>query len=159
MSQIKGLDQVLKNLDKEIQAIKGRTLKGLIRATIPIRQDMDKKSPTIPVDWGNLRASWFVTTSKGNVQRGKSPHFKGDTVAKMSAQHDTVLSAYQAFARMKDFPFVVMGFSAYYATYVHEMLGASFQRPDSGPKFFEAAFKRNAKGTLKIIAENARIKK
>jgi hypothetical protein len=58
---LKGLDDVMKNLNKEIQAIEGKTMKGLIKAAIIVRRDMDKTSPKIPIDTGNLRSSWFVT--------------------------------------------------------------------------------------------------
>jgi hypothetical protein len=58
---LKGLDDVMKNLNKEVQAIEGKTMKGLIKAAIIVRRDMDKTSPKIPVDTGNLRSSWFVT--------------------------------------------------------------------------------------------------
>jgi len=57
---LKGMDVVLSNLNKEILAIKGRSMAGLIEAAILIRRGMDKTSPMIPVDTGNLRDSWFT---------------------------------------------------------------------------------------------------
>jgi len=59
-AHIKGMDNLLRNLNKEIKKIEGFSMKGLIRAAIIIRRDMDKTSPLIPVDEGNLRASWFT---------------------------------------------------------------------------------------------------
>lgn len=58
---LKGTQEVLKNLNTEIRKIRGRTMVGLIEAAYHVRYDMDKTSPTIPVDTGNLRYSWFVT--------------------------------------------------------------------------------------------------
>ena len=55
-------------------------------------------------------------------------------------------------------PGLVMGFSANYAVYVHEMVDANFQRPDAGAKFFEASIRRNTEEVLKIIKENVKIK-
>lgn len=58
--KMKGLNQVLSNLSKEGKKIEGKTMKGLLRSAILIRRDMDRTPPLIPVDIGNLRASWFV---------------------------------------------------------------------------------------------------
>ena len=121
--RVTGVDKVLKNLNKEVQAIEGRTLKGLIRAAIIVRRGMEESSPKIPIDTGNLRASWFT-----------DPHYQGEN------------------------PVVRLGFTANYAWYVHEMVGANFQRPGSGAKFFEAALKREKKEMLAVIQEEAKIK-
>lgn len=128
-SEIKGFDKVMDNLNKEIQNVKDRSLKGLIEGVALIREDMDKTEPLIPLDTGNLRASWFTT-----------PHKDENTL------------------------FVVCGFGANYAIYVHEMVDKSgkainWSRPGSGPKFFESSFKRNSQRVLQIIKENAEIKK
>jgi len=65
---IKGMDIVMNNLRREIVKIKGRNMKGLIESAIIIRRDMDKTSPLIPIDTGNLRQSWFTSPLqvKGN---------------------------------------------------------------------------------------------
>jgi hypothetical protein len=54
---------------------------------------------------------------------------------------------------------IVMGFTANYALYVHEMLGeVNWSRKNSGPKFFEHAIKRNKDKIVKIISENVKIR-
>ena len=124
---IKGTDIVLANLNREIAKIKVRSAAGLIEAAIMIRRDMEKTPPLIPLDTGNLRASWFTT----------------------------------AYTKAKRFG-LLLGFNSNYALFVHEMVDKGKQinwsRPGSGPKFFEAALKRNHKQILKIIGINARIK-
>ena len=57
-------------------------------------------------------------------------------------------------------PRVIMGFTARYAVHVHEMVGSNVQwkRPNSGPKFFESAIKRNHKKILDILKRHARIR-
>lgn len=51
-------------------------------------------------------------------------------------------------------PRVVLGFSAYYAVFVHENLEAkNWSRPGSGPKFLEAAIKRNEAEVKRILVE------
>ena len=61
---LKGIDNVMRNLNKEVAKMKIKSLAGLIQAAALIRVDMDKTPPLIPVDTGNLRNSWFVTTGK-----------------------------------------------------------------------------------------------
>jgi len=55
-------------------------------------------------------------------------------------------------------PRVLLGFTASYAWYVHEMIGedVNFNRPGSGPKFLEASLKRNADKVYQILLENAK---
>jgi len=136
-SGIRGMDIVLNNLNKEILKIRGKSMKGLITAAAYIRSDMDKTEPLIPVDTGNLRSSYY--TSPANNLTGKVIGLK-------------------------------MGFSANSALYVHERFeggkwGAgvvghiNWSREGSGPKFFEAALKRNRKIIVEIIKQSAKIKK
>ena len=132
--KIKGFDKVLSNLNKEINGMKLRSARGLMESAAFIRRDMEKTPPLIPLDTGNLRASWFITR----------------------------------FRMLKGIG-LIMGFSANYALVVHErMEGApwgdtvvgdvAWKRPGSGPKFFEAALKRNHKEILNILQRNTRIK-
>ena len=58
---IKGIDDVMRNLNKEVAKIKHRTAAGLTLAAANILADCDRVSPTIPVDTGELRASRFVS--------------------------------------------------------------------------------------------------
>jgi len=146
-THLKGLDQVFRNLNKEVAKIEGSTLKGLIRAAVIVRRSMDTTSPKIPVDKGNLRSSYFVITSDGSEQRGNAPADATQEVSRVALSTRG--------------PFIVMGFGANYAVYVHEMLGSTgrakrglrfsrkgigsvnWNRPGSGPKFFENALDRN----------------
>lgn len=120
---IKGFDKVMKNLNAEIQAIKGRTMGGLIDASIIVRNDMDKTPPLIPVDTGNLRESWFTTPLKQFRKIG-----------------------------------LIMGFSANYAAFIHEMVDAVFSRSGAGAKFFESSVKRNKDEILQTIRDSIKIK-
>jgi hypothetical protein len=59
---------------------------------------------------------------------------------------------------------VIIGFSANYSIYVHEMTDDKYSkpiewtRPGSGPKFFQAAIGRNTNRILEIIRRNARVR-
>jgi len=59
--QITGFENVMRNLNAEIAKIQGRSMVGLIKGSIIIRRDMEQTPPLIPVDKGNLRASWFTS--------------------------------------------------------------------------------------------------
>lgn len=59
---LKGIDNVMRNLNKELAKMKVKSLAGLLQAAAIIRVDMDKTPPLIPIDTGNLRNSWFVTS-------------------------------------------------------------------------------------------------
>lgn len=121
-AQLKGIEKTVHNLNKEINKIRGRNRKGLLRAAIYLRRRMDEISPMIPVDTGNLRSSWF-TEPFGS----------------------------------KDLPAVRLGFTAEYAWFVHENIGANFRRPGSGAKFLQARLEQDRKQTLNIIASEAKV--
>lgn len=158
-----GLHTVLSNLNKEIAGIKGRTLKGLIRAQIQIRRDMDKVSPTIPVDKGNLRASYYVVTSGGKSQQAAAivTHFKGDDASKMSGDHSAEMGRAKAIAdhfTSTGRVALVMGFSASYAWFVHEKVDAHFKRGGAGAKFMEAHIKNNYNKILSTVRKEAKVR-
>jgi len=122
MAKLKGMDNVLRNLNKEIEKMGGSSGKGLIKSAALLRRSMDTESPLIPVDLGNLRVSWFTDLRK---------HSNGYEMR--------------------------LGFTANYAWYVHENVGANFKRPGAGAKFFEAALKRNTDKILDIIKKEAKV--
>ena len=159
--KLRGIDKVIRNLNKNIQEIKGVSLKGLIRAGIIIRRDMDQTSPTIPVNFGNLRASWSMITSNSTVVEGSSPMFTGDAAALLASLHqsEAAIAASKARSLSKGVhPVVVFGFSAFYTWFVHESVDDNFQRPGSGAKFFEASLNRNRDKVLSVIKREAGLK-
>lgn len=56
-----------------------------------------------------------------------------------------------------DQPAITCGFTARYAAYVHEMIGANFKRPGAGAHFFSAAIKRNEQRILQILKQESGI--
>jgi hypothetical protein len=75
-SYLKGMDNVMSNLNKEIEGIKNRSMRGLIMAAAFIRQETEHTEPFTPVDFGNLRASWFVVTASDSVATKGPSTFK-----------------------------------------------------------------------------------
>jgi len=130
-SGIHGLDQLNRNLNKELEKKKLQSLTDFTRVGALINREVMTVSPTVPIDQGNLRASWFVEFMTDLVTRNVGMRF---------------------------------GFSANYAMYVHERVegapwGAgtvgkvNWSQPGSGPKFLEAAIKRNTDKILLIMKE------
>lgn len=156
---IKGMDIVMSNLNREIVKMEIRGAQGLIESAIIIRRDMDKTPPLIPIDKGNLRASWFTVTRYGAGSRGGvGVGFIGLKAGEMSAARAEAISEGKAIVASFKGIMILMGFSANYAMWVHENIGATFKRPGAGPKFFEASLKRNAKLVLQTIGRNVQIK-
>lgn len=60
---VEGLDNVLKNLNKEIKGIKNRSLAGLKAAGLKVQAEAQRR---VPVDTGNLKGSASTDTLSKN---------------------------------------------------------------------------------------------
>lgn len=153
---------LMRNLNREIEGIKARSMKGLIMAAAYIRNDTEKTAPLTPVDLGNLRVSWFVVTAT-DIPVGKgSSQFKGAKAGILATEHAMTVTEGQSIMASQSSgkkKFLMMGYSANYALWVHENIGANFKRPNAGPKWLEASIKRNQVKIVQIIKDNAQIKK
>ena len=168
-AKVEGFDIVIKNLNIEILAIKNRTLKGLIKGAALVRNETETGEARTPVDLGNLRASWFVVTAK-SIPVGKGvARFNGPKIAKLLNDHVSTIQEAQAIIRAagKENVFIMMGYTANYAVYVHEMVGANFKRKGKGKskgkdatyKWLQRAFVKHKDNIVVIVRDNARIKR
>jgi hypothetical protein len=159
---------IMRNLNREISNIKGRTTKGLLLAAIDIRRSMEDAPPLIPLDYGNLRASFFITSKKGkNVELSqyevKTAKFrKAETpkvLAKLRTEHPEVIAQAQEELASHDIG-VMLGFSAFYAAPVHEMVGetVNWKRSGSGAKFLQAALYKNFDKIIYTVKANAQVR-
>lgn len=157
-SCVDGVDKVLKKLHKKMEKVTNNiTTEGLINAVIIIRRSMDKETPTIPVDTGNLRSSFFTVTTKGQKKINPSDgSFKGDDAGKMQRDYEGAINNSIALVNASRNPMVMFGFSAYYAAVVHET-DKNYRRPGSGSKFLENAIDRNRKEILNEITKAGKI--
>lgn len=153
----KGLDKVLKNLNKELKKIENKTVGSLVKAAILIQRDMEYTPPLTPVDYGNLRSSYFIASVQDLILPGG---FEGPQATKLTSFSTSIVSNYaqKARASKKGQYNVYFGFSAYYAARVHELSGAKFKRPGAGPFFFEASVKRNTATILELVRNEAQIR-
>ena len=153
------VDNVISNLNKKLQSIQNKSLMGLIKGAKLIYEDMKTTPPLIPVDLGNLEESFFIVTSNGGVIRGNNVTFIGDNAGKISEGHSTTIQEAKSInANGFKGPYVVFGFGAYYAVYVHEMIEASFQKHGAGALFLSNAIARNSNNILKLVAQEAKSK-
>jgi hypothetical protein len=154
MARFRTMQQAITRFNQEVEKVKNRSLQGLIKVQSVIHQDMDATVPKIPVDTGNMRKSYFCATSKGAIIAGKNPSFTNENkdVDQLIADHKSLLNYARSVAEIKgvDGAYIVLGFSAHYAKYVHELYGKSpsgksinWTREGSGPGFFAAAISRN----------------
>ena len=130
MSGLRGLNRVVANLNYAIKEIEGRSLKGLLLAVAHVRKEMDTVMPVIPVDTGNMRASWFAIPV--NLPAGPA------VICGFSANY--AVFVHEMLSSKTDNPI-------------------NWSRPGSGPKFFQSALRRNQDKILQIIWENARVSK
>lgn len=155
--RISGVEKANANLKKISQKVPLVTMQGLIKSAIIIRRSMDKESPIVPVDTRNLDSSFFTVTSTGSGGV-KGGDFSGKDANEMKADHEAVSGHYQSEAskQPKNKPTLILGFSANYATFVHEAQGVKFRRPGSGAKFFSSAIERNQKKIEDTMAKEAK---
>lgn len=156
------LRKVMKQLTEAAATIKTTSVQGLIEAAILVRRDMEKTEPKTPIDTGNLRHSFFITTVLGTDGKG---NFRGESSSEMKSNHEQVTGEANAIVKAHRYPTLIMGYSANYALWVHENITAQFSgrpkkphgRPGSGAKWFEYAIQRNSALMLKIMAKEMKI--
>lgn len=152
--KLKGVKKFMKELDREIKELKGRTLEGLIHAVIELQREAE---PGTPIDVGNLRSSWFSVTYKG--EKIGIAKFEGEDAGKLASHHNEIVQkAVQAAKGMgKDAqPIVLFGYTANYAVFVHENVDASFKRPGAKARWLYAAMQSARSKMLAKIHEHAR---
>jgi len=147
---VKGLDDIMEKLNAYINDVPFVTKVGLIEAGLLIQKDAQSRTP---VDLGNLKASgmtvwkgkkavpmpaWKSSRAKGASPKKKSstegPSWRRrisvgeDKVALLREGHTSMSSELKQLTGLSDdfwSPTVMVGFSAYYALWVHENLHVS----------------------------------
>ncbi len=121
-----GLDKVVDNLNKEVAKIKRVSVKNLLTAGLLVK---GKAQKIVPVDTANLKASAYVISGGGKnpvkiaSPEGKEGTFGGKDKNKMTSRHNSIIASRKE--RIIDEPFAIIGFTAFYALFVHEDLTAS----------------------------------
>ena len=127
-----GMDQLMRNLNKEMERNKLQSLSGMQRVAMLIRGDMDRTPPLVPVGkTGNLRASWFAEFMTDMVTRNVGMRF-GFSANYAMYVHERVEGAKWGSGSVGNI---------------------NWNRPGSGPKFLEFAIKRNRDRIIQIMGE------
>ena len=130
------------NLNKAIGKMDDSAYAAFIIISTLLKREMMRNEPTVPKDMGILRNSYFTVTAR-------------KTEAPMQDETGSVPSA-ESFVKTYKFPILVLGFSASYAVFVHEMVEGegktiNWSLPGSGSKFLEKALYNNKDKILEII--------
>jgi len=147
---LQGVAKMQDRMNAQMAKMGTVTIDGLIEASIIIHRSTEDVSPITPLDTGNLRASWFTVTPRGKGGDNDGS-FSGTDSAVMKSNHSKVISKETNVVKTRRNPTVAFGFSANYAGFVHEMVGANFKRPGSGAWYLAAAIMRTKKQVLEAI--------
>lgn len=162
---IQGMEKVLKNLNRRANKVFGATLAGLVQGGFLVQREAQK---LCPVDWGNLRASAYVMWTKKvfdmsatdrafiMTKKGLRSKFKpGPAQDRLEAEYDGVLEDARVHVEAdlaRDITSVEIGFTAYYAIYVHEDLQAQHPGKQAIARMSAAQFRKgltiNADGEM-----------
>lgn len=152
MTNLLGIDEVLKNLNNEIKSIVGDIQKGLTLAAMRIKADSMRDTP---VDLGNLKNSAYVISGDGSSDTSKGKFdTSSDSGEKVAGEHEGKVGEAKSRVKEKKIPLVEIGYTAFYAEKVHEDMEASHikvlyqKKGEVGPpkrgKIGEAKFLENA---------------
>lgn len=140
-AEIQGWGDVMQNLNREIQNIVGRSMAGLIEATMLIHVATETEDPKVPVDTGNLRHSWFTSPF---YEGGNPGMFFGFAANYALTVHEMVDADFTT-------PRMRKKGKAKKATLYTPRAGA-------GAKFLETKINRHHDDIIKAIAGKAKIK-
>lgn len=150
--RVTGLNQTLANLNKEMKKIRFKNKKGLIQAGMLVKRESQR---IVPRDLSNLAASAFIVW--GPSAPATAGNFTGKEADRMEADHVGITNQEKMSLPAGDInPVVEVGFSAYYALYVHENMKARHNKGKE-PKFLQSAIDRNQGQILKIVAGNVKV--
>jgi len=152
-SKVTGLERISQELHDKVHDIKDANIRGFIKSIVLIQGEMEKSMPAVPLDLGNLRASFFSVTAKG-VGR-KIGGFSGDSedVAELEQDHIEAINEGISDVIHNKGMVAVLGFSANYSWWVHENVGGGvkWSKAGTGPRFFSTALENNQEKILEII--------
>ena len=147
LNQMKGIDEVLKNLNKEIKGIEGRTRAGVKKAGMLVEKASMKRCPVVT---GNLKNSHY--SEAFNTLKGPGCEI-GFTAVYSPFVHENPRAGKTGGVSPKGIA---------YKAPINPSEKRSTQAVFSvvgGWKFLEIPLKRNARRILAIIRESAKLKK
>jgi len=154
--RVRGLDRVLRNMDKRVAKIVGAKARGIKKAGFLILRESNL---IVPRDLSNLAASGYVISSSSKRSDGNFKNKEGgsDVATRMKGDHNSTISSRQAtLPRGVIKPTVEVGYTAFYALYVHEDPNAKHKKGKEH-KFLQKAVSRNKGRILDVIAKEVKV--
>lgn len=144
---MKGLKEAIGNLNKEVLKIETLSRARLIKAALLIRREAVK---LCPADTGNLRNSAYIVSSWRGVRGNQEAKtFKGEDAGEIAQNHVQAVREREQFLASAKNLLVEIGFTAYYAVFVHEV--QANHRGKTQWKFLEAALNNNRQKVIDIL--------
>ncbi len=172
-AKVKGVDEVMRNLERHIENIEGGALAGVVAAATFVKKRSQER---VPVRQGNLRSSAYVMTKFG--EQGISGGFTGKDAGKIESAHKS--SQVKILGRVgRDVAFnritAGLAYGAPYSVIVHELpsAGAAGFDPEQvvtgrravlvhsavgETKFLERPVNENRKNVFDIIKRHSKVK-
>lgn len=151
----------MEGLRGALDKIENASKKGLIKGGLLVLRESQK---TVPVDLGNLRASGYVlwdSSSSGTKKQFRSERGKKkvpkETVTRLMNDRQKIISEHQAALRLaaKKKVIVEIGYTAYYAVFVHEDIDARHTKGQRA-KYLQQAIQENSRRIYRIVAQEAK---
>jgi hypothetical protein len=142
----KAHNKMMKNLEKEIAKIQGKTLKGLTQAALLIKGDAIELAPK---DTGLLRNAMYLAYEKDGSFKYTGQNSVDGEKAKVGPGSDVESAVMQGGDKIS----VAIGNSASYAIWVHEI---DKNYVVGQWKYLTTAIQRNQNNILKIIKGHAK---
>jgi len=156
--KLENVKQFMGNFNMEVQKMRGRTIQGLIKAGIVLWRAAE---PHTPVDTSNLNHSWFIVSMKGTNKESKNNSFTGEKAGQRQQEYEAVTAQAEqevgSFSTKKR-PFIIFGYTANYAVFVHENVDANFKRHGARARWLYKAMRDKEEKMLEIIAEESKFK-
>ena len=130
--EIKGMDKVLKNLNKEIKGIENRSIDGLLSFAVLVQKDSSER---VPVEFGNLKASSFARKA-----------IDDDMAVEVGFSSKYALYVHENLEQKLKGKDRQSGLGKYWG-------------PKGEPKFLERSLRDNKDKGLKIIQRKAKVRK
>lgn len=128
--KVEGLQEVLRQLNREIGEIESASLKGLLKAGLIVQADAQR---TVPVEYGNLRASAYTRRAQKDAKAVEI----GFEAAYALFVHENLEQKWKGRPRTS-------GLGSYWG-------------PKGTPKFLEKALTKNKSVILDLLTKEAKI--
>ena len=130
-----------------------------------LKRAKDKAQEYCPKKYGNLRSSNYIIWSGGSytgVSKEDNPDFvnnpddKRASISRLSAGHQAAISREMGRVKRAGSVVGIIGYSAYYADFVHEVEFDHYTTPGTGSKYLQRAINETFPELPTVLLKRAR---